>query len=496
MSTPLRVLIVEDSQADTTLLLLELRNGGFAPSWVRVETPAALQAALDGGEWDLIVSDFFLPRLSGADALQIVRQRGLDVPFLVVSGTIGEEKAVEMMRTGADDYIMKSNLARLVPAVQRELREAETRRQHKRAEHQLYQSEQRLRLALEAAQMGTWDWDVARNQLSLSERIYDLFQIAPEVFNGSAEPLLQRVHPEDVEPLHRAICSTVPGDSCRFEFRIIRPDGQIRWLFTQGKIFRDQHGQAVRLLGVVQDVTERKRAEEEVRAGRERLLALSRQLLEVQEKERRHIARELHDEIGQGLTAATLSVQMVQRLADVPQVRRDLQDCATVLDRTLQQVRAMSLDLRPSMLDDLGLAPALRWYLDGQAQRSGLHIQLTVEPAGARLPGSLETVCFRLVQEAVTNVVRHARARQVRVALWTEDGEAKLRISDDGIGFDVAQARSRAVEGSSLGLLSMQERTLLVGGRFALRSQPGDGTEISVALPLLSPATPSEIGGA
>jgi len=155
----------------------------------------------------------------------------------------------------------------------------------------------------------------------------------------------------------------------------------------------------------------------------------------------------------------------------------------------LQQVRNMSVDLRPAILDDLGLASALQWFLDRVAQRAGFQTHLVVEDLPAQLPQELATVCFRVVQEALTNVIRHAGASHVEVAVKRVDSELHLSIHDDGVGFDVAAARQRAQRGGSLGMLSMQERVTLAGGTFTVQSTAGYGTQIDARLPLPKPAS-------
>jgi signal transduction histidine kinase len=227
---------------------------------------------------------------------------------------------------------------------------------------------------------------------------------------------------------------------------------------------------------------------DQVRAGRERAQSLSQQLLEAQEAERRHLARELHDEIGQALTAVKINLQAVQRSAGEGANPARIEESVAIVDRALQQVRNLSLDLRPSLLDDLGLVAALRWYLDRQAQRAGFAAEFTADPPGIRVPANLETACFRVAQEALTNVVRHAQAKRVRVELRQQGSELHLRIRDDGIGFEVPAARQRAARGGSLGLLGMQERVLLIRGRIEIHSAPGQGTEIHVSLPLTNAA--------
>ncbi|MBI1882281.1 MAG: GAF domain-containing protein, partial [Chloroflexi bacterium] len=223
---------------------------------------------------------------------------------------------------------------------------------------------------------------------------------------------------------------------------------------------------------------------EQVHTARERLQLLSQQLVDAQEAERRHIARELHDEIGQTLTAVKINLQAMQRLFDASSLTTALADSIDIVEQAIQQVRNLSLDLRPSMLDDLGLVATLRWYLDRQAKWAGFTAQLTANPLDMQLPSNLETVCFRLVQEALTNVLRHAQAQWVQVDLQLRETDLQLRIRDDGLGFEMETILERVAHGTGLGLLGMQERVTLLGGRLDIHSSLGRGTEIRVYLPI------------
>jgi signal transduction histidine kinase len=214
-----------------------------------------------------------------------------------------------------------------------------------------------------------------------------------------------------------------------------------------------------------------------------KLQILSQRLVEVQETERRHIARELHDEIGQSLTVAEMNLQAALQGSEPAQSRR-LEDSIKAVERVLEQVHDLSLNLRPSMLDDLGLEPALRWYTNRQADLIGLRARFRADPLERRVDPVIETECFRVAQEALTNVVRHSHAKSVAVELAKVDGHLHLRVRDDGVGFDVASQRDKAVRGASLGLLSMEERASLAGGGLELRSTPGKGTEIHAWFPL------------
>ena len=242
----------------------------------------------------------------------------------------------------------------------------------------------------------------------------------------------------------------------------------------------------LKLLLVVADrvapAIERARLVETVHAGRERLKALSASLLTAQEEERRRVAVELHDELGQVLTAVKINLQSVGRKLDAS-FRSDLADAVASVDEAMERVRDLALDLRPAVLDDLGLPTALRWYTHRFARDTGIDVHFSADSV-PRFEAALETACFRIAQEALTNVMRHAHAQHVWVDLKAGTGETELKICDDGLGFDVITARERAVGGVSVGLLGMEERVSSLGGAFEVRSVQGHGTRLSVRFPL------------
>jgi signal transduction histidine kinase len=222
----------------------------------------------------------------------------------------------------------------------------------------------------------------------------------------------------------------------------------------------------------------------EVSAGREQLRVLSLRLVEVQEAERQFLARELHDEIGQMLTGLKLTLEMAARQAPAGQ-GTSLGEAVAALDELMQRVRKLSLDLRPQLLDDLGLVPALEWHCQRFGQQSGLRVQFRHSALPERLPAALEIGVYRIVQEALTNVARHAAAPEAIVRLWSDGERLRVQVEDRGAGFEPARVLAAR---ASTGLYGMRERASLLGGEFTLESAPGAGTRLTVELPL--PAGP------
>lgn len=212
-------------------------------------------------------------------------------------------------------------------------------------------------------------------------------------------------------------------------------------------------------------------------------------IISAQEGERKRIARELHDEAGQALSTVIMSLGVIEEMLppDTDGVKKKVKQARTFTIQALGEIRKLILDLRPTLLDDLGLIPALRWYIKNQLE--GFHIDARLEASGfhgsrRKLPFQVETALFRIVQEALTNVAKYAEARMVRVRLALEDGTVTALIQDDGKGFDVNEVLKSKGVTQKLGLLGIEERVALLGGTFAIESQPGKGTSLLVQIPL------------
>ncbi len=348
--------MLEDDEADAELTKFALRKGGLHFSLVRVETRAGYLEQLKENPPSLILSDYSLPGFNGQEALEIAQQRCPETPFIFVTGTMGEEVAIETLKSGATDYVLKTRLSRLMPAVQRALREAQERVQRHRAEEQLRQSHEQLR-------------------------------------------------------------------------------------------------------------------------------ALSVYLQSIREEERTRIAREVHDELGQALTSCKLDLSWIS--SRLPRQARPLLDKARALsshiDSTIQTVRRIATELRPGILDHLGLAAALEWQANEFQTRTGIKCDVHTRLRDALLDQELNTTFFRIFQETLTNVIRHAGATHVTVKLRETNHDIILEVRDDGRGI----SRAEISNSKSMGLLGMRERAALLCGEFRIDPLPGSkGTKVTVSIPL------------
>lgn len=351
---------------------------------------------------------------------------------------------------------------------------------HRAAEEQLQFQKTLLECQSEAAPDGILVVSPDRHWLLVNQRFLAMWNIPPELArHRSSEESLAAVLDQVVDPQHfmaRIIELYANRDEVSYD-EVLLKDG--RCFERHSAPVRNAAGTHYGRVWYYRDITARKQVEEEVQLTAERLRLLSRRLVEVQENERRYLARELHDEIGQNLTGLHLAIERFMRShLDRPD---GLEPARGIVNALITQVRELSLDLRPAMLDDLGILPTLRWYFGRYTERSAVHVRFQHQGLDRRFDPAVETTVYRLVQEALTNVARHAHVVEVTVQLWADEVTLALTVEDEGCGFDGATVSLRQ---DSSGLAGMQERVQLLGGEFVIEAEIGVGTRVSAEIPL------------
>ncbi len=612
MERALRILILEDLPSDAELMVYELRQAEIAHSYRRVADREHFVAALAENWPDLILSDFHLPNFDGLEALALAQATCPDTPFIFVSGVMGEEVAIDAVKRGATDYVLKDRLSRLGPAVQRALREAEERRERRQAVAALRESEEKYRLLVKNLPAVVYKGYVDCAVDFIDEKVEELTGYPKREFDTRKMKWNDVLLPEDYQQFKEAFQRGLKesGSYIR-EYRIRRKDGEVIWIQDRGQIICGPDGQVEYISGVFFDITERRqaeealresearfasfmrhlpgtavmrdfkgrylfaneawerlqrrarqdwegktiaevwpshmaaqfyegdlqvitqgkpvqtieeisqedgihnwlvnkfpipdkdgrpaligavgiditlrrRAEEALRESEQRLRFLTSQLLSAQERERKRISMELHDELGQSLAVLKLQIRAIERgLGDDQQdLKEGCVELLLYLDGVIDDIRRLSRDLSPAILEDLGLQSALKYLINGVSKHYTVSHAFEVEDLDQLFPAEAQIIIYRIFQECLTNISKHAGATEVSIAVKEHDGLISLMIEDNGAGFDPAQVLARRATGRGLGLAALDERARMLGGTLEIRSQPGAGTRMTCVIPV------------
>jgi two-component system, NarL family, sensor histidine kinase UhpB len=486
MAQKLRLLLVEDSPQDAELLLIALRRAGFTADARRVDTEARYLAELNG-QLDLILSDYELPQFNGLRALDLLKERGLDVPFIIVSGAIGEDTAVVAMKHGAADYLLKDRLARLGPSVSHALEQARLRRERQAANDALVRAEAKYHSIFENTMEGIFQTTPDGRFLTVNPAMAHILGFASpeELMRERAHiPRQDDLSPERRQDFERLMAAL--GHVAGFEYELKRHDGARVWVSENARAIRDAAGGVAYYEGTLSDITERREAEDRLKQANERYRALAARVEAVREQERTAIAREIHDVLAQELTRLKLDLTWLAKHVDRPERDRPgpaigdrLASALAQTDTAITTVQRIATELRPVVLDSLGLPAAVEWQVEDFARRTGLSCRATVPSGEFAIDRERATALFRILQESLTNIARHAQAAAVEVSLADDGAGVTLLVHDDGRGI----TREEIGDHRSIGLIGMGERAQAFGGVARVAGRPGGGTTVTVRLP-------------
>ncbi|HWI36458.1 MAG TPA: PAS domain S-box protein [Burkholderiales bacterium] len=351
--------------------------------------------------------------------------------------------------------------------------------ERRRAEQALLERRTLLAQTQALAGLGSWEWDPQTGRFSWSDELFRIFGLEPRSIEPSFEAYLQRVHPEDRQMSGSVVARALAeGQGFKHEERLLRADGAERLVRTHGQIVRDDEGRALKLIAACLDITEQRQAESE-------LQSLTRRLVQAEESERRRIAGELHDRVGQTLSALNINLDILLGMLGEKapaDVRIRLRDSLALVDGTLQSIENVMAELRPPLLEEYGVGAALGWHAEEFSRRTGIAIEFEdlARQKNRQLAREAGVALFRISQEALNNIAKHANARHVTLRLEPEGGDMVLTIQDDGTGFDPVEVRARS---SRYGMTTMKERVLAAGGSLEVDSAPGKGTTLRARVP-------------
>jgi PAS domain S-box-containing protein len=645
MEKKIRILYVEDVPADAELFLLELSLNGIKFTHIIVEEKSDYIDALISFVPDIIISDYSLPQFDGMNALSLRNEIAPQTPFILITGSANEEVAVECMKAGADDYILKGNPSKLIPSIKTAFAKRDKILLKLQNESALHNKEELfitakqsavlkdtidfgskgtdqeeyeligekltlLNMAMESAGIGTWVFDLDGNKRYFDKKACQLLGFAPGKYKRTEKEFLDVTHPEDREALKFLLDESVRKKvDFENEFRIILPEGTVRFLIAKAKTVIDSKGIAIRLIGLVwditdqkfnqitlqenirktnsivnningavfrckcdeemtmeyisegvkeltgypswdflmnrvrsfaslihdddkervlksigyalieknhftveyrivsaqdetkwiwergigvfakekaiaiegffTDITDKKKVEEELKSSLEQQHQLTRYIEKVREDERVAISRELHDDLGQALTAVKIDLGTIRQNVSDKEVLFRISKVSELVSDTIKTVQKLTSQLRPQIIDDLGLESAIEWYTAEYEQRSKIRIILDLN-YGYNIAPEASLIIFRVMQEALTNIARHSKATEVKIGLSKNDNNINLRISDNGIGISEEEIKSK----KSFGIISMRERAASLGGTFEINRDKNSGTLINLIFPL------------
>ena len=349
-------------------------------------------------------------------------------------------------------------------------------------------AEQRTLLAeaQKLAGLGSWEWEPGSGRMSWSEELYRIYGLEVGALSPSFEAFLERIHEgERVMTATLIARALAEGRGFTHEERVVRPDGAERIVRTQSEIVRDDKGRVMKLVGACLDITEQRNSEIAQRAAAASLQSLTRRLVQVEEAERRRIAAELHDRVGQTLSALNINLDIALGTlgeAGPQDVRMRLRDSLGLVDGTLSTIENVMAELRPPLLEEYGIGAALGWYGEEFAKRTNIAVKCDdqARDRNRELPRDSAVALFRIAQEALNNVAKHAQATQAQLRIDADANHVTLTVRDNGRGFDPAASEARATR---LGMTTMQERVIAAGGSLEIDSAPGKGTTLKARVP-------------
>lgn len=487
---PACILLVDDDPDDRALIARELRAAFPGVRIVEATDEASLERALDATDIDVVVTDYAMSWTDGLEVFRRVRGRFPFLPVVMFTGSGNEEVAVQGLKEGIDDYVLKGHLVRLPLAIVGAMAQAMQRARLQAAEQALRESEERFRELAENAIDVICRYRVAepRGFEYVSPSVTEMTGYTPEEHYLDPDVRARIVHPEDRHVMEAILRGEGPPSA---RMRWIRKDGRVIWTDSRMRVIRDEQGRPVVIESITREVTDLVLAEQDLeeqarKLGRlaEERLRLARRLVRAQEEERQRVALEIHDGIGQILTSVSLFASDLDQV--VPEEHRERAvRVQELIQRAIAESRALVWSLRPPDLERLGLVPAIEHLAENLRSRGAAAIHILDETGGRRVPEEVETVAFRIVQEALNNAVKHAKASQISVIVGTRDGRLSVVVEDDGRGFDVEQVDRAELElAGGFGLRGMRERAELIGGVLAIDSTKGVGTTIRLEVPV------------
>ena len=508
MTSPLRILLLEDNAHDAELIHELLQAEHFVFEVTRVQTRAEFVASLENAGIDLILADYKLPAFDGLTALQLALEARAELPFIFVSGSLGEEVAIEAVKIGATDYVVKSRLSRLVPSVQRALREARERAERKKAEEAFRRSEMYLAEAQRLSNTGSFGWDPSSGKIYWSDETYRIFECDPAI-EPTLQTALDRTHPDDRMRLQKILdCASIERSEFTAEHRLLMADGSVKYVRAVAHPSTGEDPESFVFVGAVMDITDRKRAEEE----RERLRQLEADLTYLNRVSMMgELAASLAHEIKQPIAAAVINAQTCTNwlCRDAPDLTKaskaasamvaDVKRAGGIIDRVSSLYRRGTPERE--LVDLNEIVREMTVLLGDTANRNAVSIRTDLDPG---LPTTtadrvqLQQVLMNLMLNGIEAMQETCGALSI-ASKRTEDGQPLISVSDTGIGLSIGEAErifeaffTTKPRGTGMGLSISRRIIASHGGRLWASPNTGRGATFQFTLPV-EPTAPAAV---
>lgn len=490
----LKILYLEDSIHDSEIVGRTLKNAGIDFSINQVDSKNEYEVALKEYQPDLILADHSLFEFNSLEALKIFKEYNLKVPFILVTGTVSEEFAVNILKEGADDYLLKDNLARLPNVVNNVLEKYRIDGERQKYLENIVVNEALLKEAEQMAHFGSWQADMSTGVIKWSDEAFRIYGYKPDEIVPDYQTFLNHIHPEDVEAVKKALEETVERlDSYECEFRIVNKSGKVKYISSKIVVKRNNERVPIRLVGFNQDITERKEAEKKLLESIKEVAQLEKELvqqqlnhqkmnteitIQAQEKISNELGRELHDNINQILATVKMYLGMAKSSGqDTPEdlIGKSYEH----VNEAMAEIRKLSHMLVAPSLGDIGLKDILQGLVGDLNLLNELQVQLFIDEKynENEIDKTKELMLYRIVQEQLNNITKYAKANKAVITLKTDNSNLFLSVADNGVGFDTTQ------KGNGIGLKNIRSRVEFYSGYMNIISAPGKGCTLEVYIP-------------
>ncbi|HMG68419.1 MAG TPA: PAS domain-containing protein [Chitinophagaceae bacterium] len=474
----LKILYLEDSSHDAELVGRILKNAKMDFDFKLVDKQDEYKQALKEYAPDLVLADHSLFQFNSSEALKMFKDTGIKIPFILVTGTVSEEFAVNILKEGADDYLLKNNLSRLPTAILNSLEKYRLEKERQEYIERII-SDQALMTETETlAHIGSWEANTATGEVKWSDEIFHIYGYEPGSVKPGHDIILHHLHPDDRPLYQRAIYSSLQEyDTYSSEIRITDKKGDNKFVYFKIIAKRNAEGMLTRLHGFMQDITEKRKLEREL-AERElyQQKLITEVTIQAQEKERDQLGRELHDNINQVLASVKMFLGTARdSKADKEDlIRRSLNN----VDYAIEEIRKLSKTLVTPSLGDLGLIEALGELAEDINLNKEIQVNLVTDINPEKLiEKNMELMIYRIAQEQLNNIHKYATAQNVVITLKTKAENLFFSVTDDGRGFDTS------LKAKGIGLKNISSRVNFYSGKMNLSSAPGKGCTLEITIP-------------